>query len=124
MSLYYQNTPYHFDLSGVNNTSRYSRGLYKTINGDSGFPDFILYQRSHPDFGDYIGLAIEVKADGVTVRKRDGNLVADQHIRDQAAWLQRLSSRGYYAVFGIGWLDIQELIDKYMTGTSNTRIEF
>ncbi|GAA1053962.1 VRR-NUC domain-containing protein [Dietzia natronolimnaea] len=116
MSLYYQDTPYHFDLSGVNNTSRFSRGLYKLLNGDPGFPDLVIYQRSHPDFGEYIGLALEVKRDGVTVRKRNGDLVADEHIREQAEWLAKLSRKGYYAAFGIGSRDCIQLLDEYLSG--------
>lgn len=123
LTLYYPETPYHFDLSGVNNTSRYSRGLYKLINGDAGFPDLVLYQRSHQDFGDFIGLAVEVKRDGVRVRKADGSLVSDPHVREQAAWLQKLARKGYYAAFGIGSGDCIALIDRYLTGTSNQAIE-
>ena len=124
LSTYYQETPYHFDLSGVNNTSRYSRGLYKLINRSPGFPDLIVYQRSHPDFGDYFGLALETKRDGVKVRKADGSLLSDQHIQEQAAYLQKLSGKGYYAAFGIGARDCIKLIDEYLSGTSNVPIEF
>lgn len=124
MTLYHPETPYHFDLSGVHNTSRYSRGLYKLINGEAGFPDLIVYAPSHPDFGQNLGLALEIKRDGVAVRKRDGSLVADEHIQEQAAWLQKLSRKGYYAAFGIGSRDCIALIDEYLTGTSNVAIDF
>lgn len=124
MSLYYQGTPYHFDLSGVNNTSRYSRSLYKTINKDAGFPDLFVYQRSHPKFGEYIGLAIEVKADGVAIKKRDGSLVADPHIQEQAEWIGRLNSKGYFAAFCTGWSSCQELLDAYLRGEANIPVEF
>lgn len=124
LSTHYQDTPYHFDLSGVNNTSRYARGLYKLINGDEHWPDLVIYQRSHPDFGEYIGLALEIKREGVRVKKADGSMVADSHIRDQAATLQKLARKGYYAAFGIGVRDCIKLIDQYLSGTSNLPIEF
>jgi hypothetical protein len=121
---FYRSTPFHFDLSGINNTSRYSRGLYKGLNGDAGYPDLFVAAKSHPDFGDYMGLYIEVKVDGTHIRKRDGSLVADDHIRDQAEWIKRLNTAGYYAAFGIGYSSCKDLIDEYMTGTVNHRIEF
>lgn len=124
MAIYHPETPFHFDLSGVHNTSRYSRGLYALINGEAGFPDLVIYARSHPDFGDHIGLALEIKRDGVAVRKREGSLVADEHIQEQAAWLQKLSRKGYYSAFGIGSRDCIALIDEYLIGTSNVAIEF
>lgn len=124
LRMFYRSTPFHFDLSGVNNTSRYSRGLYKTLNGDAGYPDLFIASKSHPDFGDYIGLFIEIKALDVRIRTRTGDLVKDDHIRDQAEWLKRLNNAGYYAAFCTGYESTKELIDKYLTGTTNSRIEF
>ncbi|MDI9934742.1 hypothetical protein QM806_04635 [Rhodococcus sp. IEGM 1351] len=88
----YQGVVFHFDTSGVNNTSHYSRALYKALNGDPGWPDLHVAARSHPDFGDYLGLFIEVKKPGTRIRKKDGSLVADPHIRDQAEMIKRLNA--------------------------------
>ncbi len=120
----YRSTPFRFDLAGVNNSSQYSRGLYKSLNGDSGFPDLIIYQRSHPAFGQFVGCAIEVKVEGTRIRRKDGTLVADEHIREQAEWLKRLNDQGYYAAFGVGLTSCIELVDKYLSGTTNQIIEF
>lgn len=124
MRNYYQSTPFHFDLSGVNNTSRYSRGLYSTINGDPGWPDLFVAARSHPDFGDYLGLFVEVKAVDVRITRKDGTLVSDAHIRDQAEWIKNLNRAGYYAAFCTGYESAKQLVDKYLTGTTNLTIEF
>lgn len=121
---FYRSTPFHFDLSGVNNTSRYSRGLYKGLNGDPGWPDLFMAAPSHPAFGNYHGLFIEIKAPGVRIKRQDGTLVADQHIRDQAEWIKLLNSEGYYAAFCTGYESCKSLIDRYLTGTENLTIEF
>ncbi|MCF8783246.1 hypothetical protein [Rhodococcus ruber] len=120
----YQGVVFHFDTSGVNNTSHYSRGLYKSLNGDPGWPDLHIAAKSHSDFGDYLGLFIEVKKPGTRIRKRDGSLVADQHIREQAEMIKRLNSAGYYAAFGIGYDSCKKLIDEYLTGTYNETVFF
>ncbi|QOH56206.1 PDDEXK family nuclease [Rhodococcus rhodochrous] len=120
----HQSVVFHFDTSGVNNTSRYSRSLYKSLNGDPGWPDLQICARSHPDFGDYMGLFIEVKKAGTRIRKRDGSLVADQHIRDQAEMIKRLNAAGYYAAFGISYESCKRLIDEYLTGTYNETVFF
>jgi hypothetical protein len=127
MRMFYRSTPFHFDLSGVNNTSRYSRGLYSSINGEPGFPDLFIASPSHHDFDPnkmYCGLFIEIKTRDTRIKRQDGTLVASQHIRDQADWIQRLNSAGYYAAFCTGYESCRELIDKYLTGMTNDRIEF
>lgn len=127
LNLFYRSTPFHFDLSGVNNTSRYSRGLYKTINGEPGYPDLFIASPSHHDFSPekmYYGLFIEIKSLDVRIKTKTGELVKDDHIRDQAEWLARLNNAGYYAAFCTGYESTKELIDRYLTGTTNQRIEF
>lgn len=124
MNLYYQGTPWHFDPAGVHTTSQYYRSLYKTINPDAGFPDLVVLQRSHPNFGEYAALFVEIKEAGVTIKKRDGSLVADPHIRDQATWIQQLNAKGYYACFATGWPSVQEVLDSYLRGEASIPMEF
>lgn len=62
------------------------------------------------------GLYIELKAEGTTVFKRNSEVVADKHIREQAAMLARLREKGYAAEFGIGYAQTISIIDKYMRG--------
>ncbi|SIS12121.1 hypothetical protein [Williamsia sterculiae] len=120
----YPDVMFHFDLSGVHNPSRYSRGLYAELNGTRGWPDLHIAARSHPLFGSFIGLYIEIKADGTTIRKRDGSLVADPHIREQAEVIKRLNATGHYAAFGVGYQSCKQLIDAYLTGSAKEIVEF
>ena len=107
---------YHFDLSGVHNPSRTTRGIYKSLNG-SGFPDLFI---AKPVFAaktvdTYSGLFLELKADGTRVRKRDGSF-ASEHLTEQAATLDALERAGFAAKFAVGFDAAVELIDTYMRG--------
>ena len=64
----------------------------------------------------YYGLFIELKKEGTRIFKKDGKLVADEHIREQFDMLEELRQRGYAAEFGIGFEDTKKLIDSYMRG--------
>lgn len=64
----------------------------------------------------YAGLFIELKREGTRIFKKDGKLVADEHIREQFDMLADLRQRGYAAEFGIGFEGAKKLIDDYMKG--------
>lgn len=60
------------------------------------------------------GLFLELKKDGVRILKRDGSLVADEHIREQAKMLQALERNGYEARFAVGFDQAKQIIDEYI----------
>ena len=60
------------------------------------------------------GLFLELKKDGTRILKKDGSLVADQHIREQAALLQELEKRGYKAYFAVGFEQAKQILDNYL----------
>lgn len=62
------------------------------------------------------GLFIELKREGTRIFKKDGRLVADEHIREQFDMLAELRNRGYVAEFGIGFEGTKKLIDDYLKG--------
>jgi len=64
----------------------------------------------------YAGLFIELKREGTRIFKKDGKLVADEHIREQYDMLHDLRARGYAAEFAIGFEATKKLIDDYMKG--------
>ena len=64
----------------------------------------------------YAGLFIELKREGTRIFKKDGKLVADEHIREQFDMLHDLRARGYAAEFAIGFEGAKKLIDDYMKG--------
>jgi len=60
------------------------------------------------------GLFIEIKKAGTRIFKKDGTLVADQHIREQFDVLEQLRKRGYMAEFACGFDEAKKIIDGYL----------
>ena len=72
----------------------------------------------------YAGLMIELKRPDVKIRKKNGELVANEHIREQAALLDELRNRGYKAEFACGFDEAKEIIDEYLGGPKAEEVEF
>ena len=60
------------------------------------------------------GLFIELKKAGTRIYKKDGTLVADEHIREQFDVLEQLRKRGYMAEFACGFDEAKKIIDGYL----------
>lgn len=69
--------------------------------------------------GIYRGLFLELKAEGITLTRRDGTY-KDNHLTDQAEVLKQLNNMGYYATFACGFDKAKEIIDWYITGRKIT----
>ena len=63
--------------------------------------------------GHYCGLFIELKAK--TIYKKDGSLLANDHVAEQKTMLEWLETRGYMARFAVGFDEAKKLIDDYLT---------
>lgn len=64
---------------------------------------------------EYNGLFIELKKEGVRLKKKNGEWASD-HIAEQYDVLDRLRFRGYRAEFAVGYKQAIELIDEYLGG--------
>lgn len=62
------------------------------------------------------GLFIELKRPGTRIFKKDGTLVANEHIREQFDLLEELRHKGYMAEFACGFDEAKEIIDSYLGG--------
>ena len=62
------------------------------------------------------GLFIEIKKAGTRIFKKDGTLVANEHIREQFDVLEQLRKRGYMAEFACGFDEAKKIIDEYLRG--------
>lgn len=60
------------------------------------------------------GCFIELKRDGTRIFKKDGTLVADEHIREQFDLLESLRREGYIAEFACGFDEAKKIIDDYL----------
>lgn len=89
---------------------------HKRLQSSAGFPDITIFEPSHVMYGEYPLLAIELKAEGVELYKKDGTLRANPHIEEQAEMLQKLRDRGYKAEFAVGFDQARNLIDQYLRG--------
>lgn len=114
LNIQYPNVIYHFDLSGVNNNSRYSRVLYSQLNG-SGYPDLFICKPKVSAYGpNYWGMYLEIKVDGKSPYKKNGEIKSNEHLLKQNAMLEKLAAAGYYASFGVGFDDCKKQIDYYL----------
>lgn len=82
----------------------------KRVQGGRAWPDLFIARPAK----EYHGLFIELKKDGTSIYRKDGQLVANPHYREQAAVLKQLEILGYRAVFGIGFEETKRIIDSYL----------
>lgn len=92
----------------------------KALNGGiRAWPDIFIakpkLQQSKDGMPVYThGLFLELKKEGTKILKKDGDLVADKHIREQAKMLQALERRGYRAMFAVGYEQAKQIVDEYI----------
>jgi hypothetical protein len=92
----------------------------KALNGGiRAWPDLFLAKPKLMQSKDGLpvfkhGLFLELKKDGTKILKKDGELVADKHIREQAKVLRLLERRGYQAQFAVGFNQAKQIIDEYI----------
>lgn len=108
LRMQYPNIIYHFDLTGAN-LSKAQAGKMKTIQGVRGFPDLIIYEPK----GMYHGLAIELKAEGTKLYKKNSD-PATPHISEQLECLVDLKLKGYMSGFAVGFDECVKIIDNYL----------
>lgn len=124
--LQYPTVIFHSDFgSGIKLTMGQAIKQKRLNGGRRSWPDMFIAEQSvrHEDVSDhvigewnYAGLFIELKREGTRIFKKDGKLVADEHIREQFDMLSDLRARGYAAEFACGYEEAVALIDSYMRG--------
>lgn len=91
----------------------------KRLQSDRAYPDLFIAEKSlfYSNEGkveEYAGMFIEIKNEGVKTHKKDGTLVSNPHIIEQARMLERLQAKGYFASFASGFDECKRLIDEYL----------
>ena len=120
--LRYPNVIFHSDFgSGIKLTMGQAIKQKRLNGGRRAWPDMFIaepsYGRIHENIEQLrLGLFIELKKEGTRIFKKDGTLVADEHIREQFDMLEDLRRRGYAAEFGIGFESTKKIIDDYLGG--------
>ena len=127
LRLRYPNVLFHSDYgSGLRLTPGQAVKQKRLQGGRRAWPDLFLAE-SKVDLIDmikYSGLMIELKRPGVKIYKKNGELVANEHIREQAALLEELRQRGYKAEFACGFDEAKKIIDEYLGDPEVEEVEF
>ena len=70
------------------------------------------------------GLFIELKAEGTKLCKKNGEMVANKHYREQAEMLEELRKLGYCAEFAVGYDQAIRIITDYLGEPKQKKVEF
>lgn len=124
----YPDVIFHSDFGSGIKLSMGQAVRQKRLNGGRrSWPDMFI---AHPMLSKtkdgmpfaWHGLFIELKKDGTKILKKDGNYVADAHIREQAKMLNALQRKGYQAYFAVGFEQAVQIIDSYLGRRKNESI--
>ena len=70
------------------------------------------------------GLFLELKAEGIKLYKKNGEMVANKHYQEQAEMLEKLRSNGYAAGFAVGYDQAIQIITDYLGEPKHKEVEF
>ena len=101
---------------------------HKKFQSSRAFPDLFIasprYKFEDGKFEHKSGMFLELKAEGVKIYKKNGEIVANKHYQEQAEMLKRLRAENYYAEFAIGYEDAISQITNYLGKPKRKEIEF
>lgn len=127
--LKYPSVIFHSDFgSGIKLTMGQAIKQKRLNGGRRAWPDLFIaeptcYENCGADIWTH-GLFIELKRQGTKIYRKDGRLVANEHIREQFDMLEQLRQRGYMAEFACGFDEAKEIIDGYLGGPAEEEVEF
>lgn len=119
LQIQYPDVIYRFDLAADIKLTKGQAAKHKILHPKRGYPDLFIAKPKLMQSKDGMpifkhGLFLELKKDGTKILKKDGELVADKHIREQAKVLRLLERRGYQASFAVGFNQAKQIIDEYI----------
>jgi hypothetical protein len=98
------------ESSGIR-VSIYQAKKLKSMRSCAGLPDIMIFEPRK----NYYGMFLEVKREGTIIYKKDGDMRADEHLKEQEEILHRLKQRGYFAEFVVGFEQAKAIIDYYLS---------
>lgn len=90
---------------------------HKRMQQGRAFPDLFIAEPR----GVYHGLFLEIKRDQKSVFKKNGELIKNKRILEQAETLADLNRKGYCALFAVGFVEARKIIDAYMLSSDVER---
>ena len=109
LRLQYPSVIFTSEAGGIYTTMNQAR-LIKRTRSCTGIPDLLIFEPR----GEYCGLFLEIKANGTTIYKKNGEFVKNDHLNNQREVLQKLMNKGYSCFFVIGFDNAKHIIDNYM----------
>ena len=105
----YPNIIFTSESSGIRVPMGQARQL-KKMRSCASLPDIWIMEPKKS----YYGCFLEVKKEGTTIYKKNGDIRADQHLQAQENILHTLNQKGYFAQFVIGYDQAKAVIDYYL----------
>ena len=110
LKLQYRDVLFRTDFAAGEKLSMHQAIRNKQLQAVRGWPDIFI---SEPR-GQYHGLFIELKEQGTKLFLKDGSFTTNAHLKEQQDVLDMLTSRGYMAVFCVGFEQTKQTIDDYL----------
>ena len=109
IKLQYPNVIFTSESSGIRLSIGQATQL-KKMRSSAGLPDLWILE---PRKG-YHACLLELKREGTTIYKKNGDLRKDKHLEEQEEILHQLQEKGYFAKFVVGFEDAKEVVDFYL----------
>ena len=107
---------------------------HKKFQKSRAWPDLFIAKPEKDVFRDsfsgdkyfefFAGLFLELKAEGAKLYKKNGEMVANKHYREQAEMLEKLRLNGYIAEFAVGYDEAIKMITDYLGEPKPKKVEF
>ena len=98
------------DAGGIY-TSMNQAKLIKRTRSCVGLPDLMIFEPK----AEFCGLFLEIKANGTSIYKKNGDFTSNQHLNNQAEVLKKLMNKGYATYFVVGFDNAKQIIDHYFS---------
>ena len=84
--------------------------MLKKMRSGRALPDLMLFEARKG----FNGMFLEIKKEGTSIYKKNGEIKRDKHLKEQEEVLRRLTDKGFFAKFVVGYKNAVALIDYYL----------
>lgn len=116
----YPNVLFRTDFSSGMKMTPGQAAKHKKFQKSRAWPDLFIAESNILTSG----LFLELKAEGVKLYKKNGEMVANKHYQEQAEMLEKLRSNGYIAEFAVGYDEAIKIITNYLGKPKHKEVEF
>lgn len=130
----YPDVLFRTDFSSGMKMSPGQAAKHKKFQKSRAWPDLFIAKPEKDVFRDsfsgdkyfeiFAGLFLELKAEGIKLYKKNGEMIANKHYREQAEMLEELRKLGYCANFAVGYEQAIRIITDYLGEPKHKEVEF